>query len=588
MAPKKIPNSRIMQHFFSLPEEQRIRLLKDHLSEETIKSMAANQFYKPMIQLRDLPEKEAKAFLKKYFGDSEEHLKKTVAHGEERLGGFKEQEYAKFSTDTDEEKLYAQVCSETLGNRLRIFYDDLNEKDKEPYIRGALASMKTAKVSSYILDNPKSYVEGKSPESFLNEVMKTMDLSKEKSMMERLRALVPEDDPERNEKLQCLAQQYMIFSESALEPESLAEKIQDKNWRKNFDTPKTMENEDRGMRLQRAKVLRRIRSTMNDIPETEEEKLLFKEAALQTCKEYRAFRGFNEKTKDPDEQEFLKLTTELQEELAAHGLKQKPVKDLQDSLAKEYSTLQKEKSGWFLSKTNTPEYDNMMKHLRLFNAKLDLLNGQQPKEPLTEEELKTVQNTNADILLSNAKQGCYNYATLKTKNGTGGFLHDAGSERFASSLKTLSQLGELGKKLYLNDPAAAERDEAQLRVLQNRRDGRWLSENIEDAVARTIYTQTILNRKMPAYQQRSLMEGDAINTQLEKIKGQSAFRMLMKTVSREKLADAVIKGGSSLYEVYNKASVTARREKQERTASEIEPDSLKPEHETQGLVPGKR
>ena len=78
-------------------------------------------------------------------------------------------------------------------------------------------------------------------------------------------------------------------------------------------------------------------------------------------------------------------------------------------LSTEYTTLQKEKSGWFLSKTNTPEYNNMMKNLKLFGAKLEMINGQQPKETLTEEELAAVKNTNVDVLYANAKQGCYNY-----------------------------------------------------------------------------------------------------------------------------------------------------------------------------------
>ena len=32
MAPKKIPKSRIMQYFFSLPEEQRVQMLSSYLN----------------------------------------------------------------------------------------------------------------------------------------------------------------------------------------------------------------------------------------------------------------------------------------------------------------------------------------------------------------------------------------------------------------------------------------------------------------------------------------------------------------------------------------------------------------------------
>ena len=127
MAPKKIPNARIIQHFISLPEAKRIELLSKNLSPETIKSLAANEFYEPMSGLKKKPEKEAKAYLKKYFGDTEEHLKKTLAHGEEYLGSYRDSEYTKFLARTDEEKMYAQACCETLSNRLSPWCNKLKK-----------------------------------------------------------------------------------------------------------------------------------------------------------------------------------------------------------------------------------------------------------------------------------------------------------------------------------------------------------------------------------------------------------------------------------------------------------------------------
>ena len=583
--PKKIPNSKIMQHFFKLPEEQRIRILRQNLSEDYIETQAGNQFYRPMCALREMPEKEAKAYLKKYFGDTKEHLKSTIAHGEMLLGSFKDAEYTKLLAQTDEEKLYAQVCSETLSNRLRIFYEDLYEKDKDPYREKALKKIDNMKSAAYTLEDPASYAPGKSPKSFLEEVKKTMDLSKEPSLMEYLRAGIPEDDPERNEKLHCIAQQYMIFAESRLDPEELTKKFQDKDWKKNFNLQKILKSEDQGSRIPSTKVLPRIKAAVNDIPETEEEKAMFKEEALQVCRDYIAFKKISPITDSPSDKEFLKYTNDLQEELAAEGLKKGEVQELCGDLAKEYTTLQKEKSGWFLSKTNSPEYDNMMKHLKLFNAKLDLINGQQPGN-LTPEELKTVQETNADVLLANAKQGCYNYGSIKVKNGTGSIWHDAGSERFEASMKTLSQLGEIGKKLHLSDSATAVRDEAQLQVLKNRRDGEWLKNNIGDAVAKTICAQVLLNKKTPAYQQNAQLEGDALAAQVEKIKSNSRFQTMMKTAKPEQLADALIEGGNSLYEVYNKADRIAKNEGHERTVSEIEPEALRQEKRMGGLEPG--
>ena len=95
MAPKRISKARIMQLFFSLPEEQRVRLLISNLSKETIDSHAANKFETDIYALRSKPKAEAQAVLKKFFGDTEEHLKKTITRIEKTyLGLLAEGEYA--------------------------------------------------------------------------------------------------------------------------------------------------------------------------------------------------------------------------------------------------------------------------------------------------------------------------------------------------------------------------------------------------------------------------------------------------------------------------------------------------------------
>lgn len=587
MAVKKIPKSKILQHFMKLPEEQRVKILGKYISPDLVRTEGANEFYTEIFGIRKKPEKEAKRFLKEHFGNSDEQLRKAVRHGEQLAGDYKNLIYTNFGGDTDENKLYALVKSQTLSNRLRIFYDELDENKKKAYNGAALANIKNMKALSYYMEDPRNYAPGKTPNDFFDEVAKTMDLSKEKSTMDHLRSGAPEGDPERKEKLQLAAQMCMILPESQFDPEALAEKLQGKDWKKNFDTQKTINQAVQGNRLPIGIAVHRIRTAMNDIPETEEEKALFREAALQTCKDVK--RNMGEASLESQEgKEFLKFHKQLQEEMTAEALKQQSVKELQADLAKEYSTLQKEKSGWFLSKTNSDEYDEMMKGLKLFNAKLALMNGQQPKEPLTEEEQKAVQNTDADVLLANAKKGCYKYGSLKTKNGRGSIWHDAGTERFDSSMKSLSKLGELGKKLHISDSATAVRDDAQLQVLQNRRNGDWLKQNIETMVAKTICAQVLINKKTPEYQQRGMLEESALNAQVEKLKANAAFQKMVKTVGHEKLADALINGGTSLYEAYNKAANAAAAEGHQRTASELGPEAMKPEKDAQSLVPGQK
>ena len=587
MATKKIPKSMILKHFFSLPEEQRVRILQRHLHPDVIESYAGNNFYPVVCDWKVKPKKEVMATLKKLYGDSRQHLRKTVQGIEDTyLGLLAEREYAQFQASTDEEKLYAQVCCETMNSRVRAFYGYLNDKDKQPYIRAGLSEMITPQ-AAIEMEKPRLYAPGKSQKSFLDDVMKTMDLSKEKSSMEHLRTIVPADDPERKEKMQCLAQQYMIYSDSVFDPEALAGKINGKGWKKNFDTQKIMKTEDSGARLHTEALLQRIKSAVNEVPETEEEKRLFREAALQTCRDFKRFRQLSPKSSHQEDLDFLKYTDDLAEEVAKDGLSRKDVQDTRTDLTKEYNTLQKDKRGWFLSRTNSPEYNEMMQHLKLFQAKLDIMEGGKPRENLTDEEMKTVNGTSVNDLFANAKQGCYNYGTLKTKSGTGSIWHEAGNERFDSSMKTISKLGELGKKLHLSDTATALRDDVQMQVLQHRKDEKWLSENIENAVVKTICAQSAINSLMPEYQQQKALEGNALQKQMDNIKSQDAYKNIMKNVSKEALADALIKGGNSLYEVMLDAQKKEAAAEKKTGDPEIAP-AVKQQKGELGLTAGMR
>ena len=587
MAPKKIPQTRIIEHFLSLPEEQRFELFSKHLTPEKVSAEGNNQLYAHLSKLKKTPD-ELRSFIRQKYGDTPEHLRKTVLHGEQLASVHLKDIYRRMD-QPDEDKLFLLITDETtMPSRLWIFYDDLSEQDKKEFDRLALADIKNPKNLSLTLSDKRIFRSGSSKE-FLDDVLKTMDLSKEKSVMEHLQEGIPADDPQRMEKLCCAAQQLMIHPDGIIDPEKLAKDLQDKDWKKKNNIRNAMESETGFARLDGNRLVENIENTMRDCPETEEEKAIFREAALQTCRDYIALEQITDQTAEThqDQADLLKYTRKLQDGMAADAMKEQPVQDLRKELAEQYGILKQDKSGWFLSKSNSKEYNEMMKGMRIFNAKLDMLSGNEPSEPLTEEERKAAENTPTDVLLANAKQGLYKYGSLKTKSGTGSIWHSAGTKRFDSSLKSLQKLGELGKKLHLSNTATAIRDETQLQVLQHRRDGKWLKENIEDAFAKSIISQVSLNQRTPEYQQRNTLDGDALQKQVSKVKSSAAFRKLMENSSPEKLADAIIKGGSNLYDVYNKASRAAAREGHQRTASEIDPEIVQPQKDTKGLVSGR-
>lgn len=584
---KKIPMSRIIQHFLTLPEEQRVSLLRAHLSPKTQEAIGKAQFETKLSDLRTDPDPEKKK-LRAYTSDDKnvggrwkDLLPAAEKYGNGHLDNIFNSHYS------EEEKVVQSILSPTFASRLGMFWDPVVKGErKKAFIRDGLASMTDEQVISRRLAMPESFAEGKSVQDFAEAVAKTMDLSKEKSVMEQLREGAPANDPAREDKLRTAAQFYMFRPHGQVNPAEISDKLKAPDWEKNVNPAKRLQNDYDIGRLKPREIVERTKQALQDIPESPEDEAVFRDAALQTFKSAKRMLSDTYLKSDAGK-EILKLTDEMQTEAVKRELKQPEVQKLREGLAAEQVILSKEKKGFFLSKTNTKEFDDMTKGLRLFNAKLELLEGKTPAG-LTPEEEKTVRESDVTTLFDSAKQGCYNYACMKTKNGkSASFVHDIGTERFNSSMNSLSHLNELGRKLHISDPAAAVRDEAQRQLLQNRGNKNWLREHAEDLAARTIYAQTLLNKGDPAWRQDRLLQGEALNAKIEKLKNQPSFKKMVKTVGHEGLADAMIQGVTKLADVYQRAANAAAREGHQRTASEIAPEQLKVQNDPGGLTAAK-
>lgn len=581
---KKIPLSRIIQHFITLPEEQRVSLLRAHFSPEALDEAGKSSFTTKLEKLRDDPDPEKKD-LRAYISDD-----KNVGGSWKSLLDIAKKYHNGHLDDvfnghlSQEEMIVQTLLSSTFANRITMFWGHVAKgKQREAFIDDGLASLKTERVLSIKLGNTENFAKGKSVEDFMEAVAKTMDLSKEKSAMELLREGAPAADPAQGDKLRSAAQFYMFQPQGQVNPAALVEQLREPDWEKTVNPQEKLKYVYEIGRLSLKQIEARTRNALRDIPETPEDQLLFQDAALQTCRDTLKLLSSDHLKKD-EGKEFLQFTEEMQTAVTKRELKQPEVRTLREGLAAEQLTLAKEKKGLFLSKTNTREFDDMTKGLRLFHAKLELLEGKTPAG-LTPEEEQTVRNSDIKALFDGARRGCYSYGCLKTKNGkSASFAHDIGTERFNASMKSLSHLNELGRRLHISEPAAALRDEAQLQLLQNRSNKSWIREHAEDLAARTIYAQTLLNRGTPAWRQDRLLQGEALNAQIKKLKSQPSFQKMVRTVGRDGLADAMIQGVTKLAETYQRAAKAAAREGHRPSASEIDPKQMVPRSNDVGLT----
>lgn len=583
---KIIPRAAIYRFFLRIPEKYRVRALQRYLKPEVINGIGATEYDKALKSLREMSKQDAMTWLDdpNKLGAPREAI---IKRGEEICGVFKWDIYKKFAppNPTEADKLYALMMSKTLHGRFTSFFQDAPEEVREDYRRKGLANLTSVEELALRLERPENFVPGMSLEGFLEEMARTTDLSKVKSATEALNAAIDREDPLWKEKYRLAAQILLVQSQEKSDPQGLAEQLTRPNW-ENALFPSLVMGQVRN-ELTIEQLIARSKTNIEDLAETPEEQLLFREAALENCRETkRVYRDYEFAGEAGPA--LARYTTELQEEIAKQYLTQSEPKALCSSLAEEYLTLTKVKSGFLLSSTNTPEHDAMTKNLRLFNAKLALLQGKEIDAlTLNPEEAKTVRDTDLSTLYDDARRGCYNYGCLKTKNGKGGFIHDAGEERFNANMRTLAQLHALGRQLRLGEPAALLRDEVQCQLLENRRNTRWLEQHAADLAAKTICAQTLLNDGKSWDQQTRLLSGEALEAKLEKIKNQPSFRRMVRSAGPKGLADAMIKGVSHLAELYGQAVHRTEAKGEQPEAKEINPTSLKAQADSVGLAPPK-
>ena len=564
---KKIPRQRLYQHFITLPEQKRKELLRKHFTAEAIEDIGKRCYTDTMMGLANQPKEKALAFLndpKKAGGP----IKKLLTLAEAVCRGFMRSAYDHLSPNaSDAEKLLTLIQGNTLGDRVKNLWQDGVTKEAKAYYREkGLAEINTEAAASYKLENPENFKKDSNLDSFLADIKATMDLSKEKSTMEQLRDAVPPDDSRKEEKLRRALQQYTFQPESKVNPAELAKMLRSQDWEKNLN-PQVPLNKPNGYTLQ--KVVVNTRAALESIPETDADKQLLREAALQTCHEVN--RQLKPEQKFSERKDFEALVKDLQDQVVQQKLKADAGRKLRAELAGTCATLNKVKQGLWMSTTNTKEHDDMTRALRLFQAKLQLLEGKPLPEDMTPEEAQTVRESGVGALFESARRNCYQYGCLKTKYGKGGFVYTAGEVRFKASMQAYEQLGELGKALRLEQPAALLREDAQRQLLLNRRNKNWLQQNAETLAARTLYAQQLLNEGKSWDEQSRLLTDEKLQAKVDKIKRHAGFKQMVKSLGPKGLADAMIQGITQLAQHYGDAF---KKVVQERTASEIAPEVL--------------
>lgn len=372
------------------------------------------------------------------------------------------------------------------------------------------------------------------------------------------------------ERKQIVTQLALLLPEEEFDLADVGRKLGNDDWSKHLNTVSTIDRLQKEGKLDCGALVERSKQLLSDanaaLQKNDEDILQNEETPGITLYQKAALRNYHQimRTASAELRQtegYKKMAAhavELQDELIRQSAKgYQGMQKHRGEISKAIEILEQEKSGWFLSKTNSEEYNLMMKRIKRFNVKLDMLTGKEvtPESTgLKAEELEELRKTDTADLLFDAKRACFNYASEKTKKGTGGFIHEAGEQRYKNAVFCFDALGILGENLGLRSPAVTLKDEIELETLRRRGSKKWTQKDAEIRAAKIIYAMTLQYKGIPEEKQEKLLEEEHLNSAVEKIRSDPAFKKMVRNEGAAGLTDKIIEGTSFLTDAYMKAS----------------------------------
>ena len=354
------------------------------------------------------------------------------------------------------------------------------------------------------------------------------------------------------EQKQLVTELAMLLPEGEFDLKDVGLKLGREDWKQTLDPAKALERLEREGKLNYEEILERAsrvaaEAAQADKPNAHElhakdHQSIYRKALQNTCD--RLLRRI-----PPEKREAL------QSAYHKGQLRNEPaLKQAFADLNLQVSTLNKEKSGFFLSKKNSPEYEAMMRRLRNVLRKLGDVSGDpMALNGVREDVAEKFRGKSLREFIADAKQACYHYAYEKTKGGTYSILHEAGMERKGAAMNSLRALGEIEDRLGLRSPAKRLLDAVCETALDGRGAKPWVRENCEKHAARAIVALSLAHQNVPPEKQAEQLEPEKLEAAIRKIMKEPSFRRMVKNEGLEGLADKLVQGPGALTDAYSKA-----------------------------------
>ena len=362
----------------------------------------------------------------------------------------------------------------------------------------------------------------------------SMEVAKERDRFETMTDIAVGKAPNAGEKRSAMYRNAALLPPDKFSMEKMADTFRDKTNPERWRTELDVSSLTKGDNLYKLDYLELASRTENVLRQHDEEKvrsgaymsafdsdeyvlnafsvysqiLANAKPDLQNTMEFRAFKhsvkNMPNLVKNPDVKAMMAASLKVAEE------------------PNYFSTLATTKSDRVFGKSDSAEYTNMKDSLRVVGAYVDVLkNG--PKSE--KEALATGKGGDFAEKLQEAADDCFEYARLKTKNGTKTrFSASSGATRVEESLEALRNVYKLQDELGLRSPAQKMYDEARLDLLTHRADKEWMKDHGMETVAKVIHAKRAIDAKIPPEYQKAAFAPENWQQEFGKMKRRQEFR----------------------------------------------------------------
>lgn len=212
-----------------------------------------------------------------------------------------------------------------------------------------------------------------------------------------------------------------------------------------------------------------------------------------------------------------------------------------------------EKRGAFLSKTNSPEQQDMTRKQEAVRIKLAIMSHDQNQlQGVPPAEIARLTNAPLSKLVQEARDSTFEYVRLKTDGGRkSSFAHEVGEQRYNAAINSITALDRLADRLDLRSPAQKMIDEAKVEMMNDPR-----NENVaKECAAKIVLGQAMLNdpETYPPERQAAVLSPAKLKKGLADIQKSATFQRMVRDEGTKGLASQMMENPAKVYGSYCKA-----------------------------------